>query len=249
MSEPDFDEIWINGSLLGSLVEGADCDIEIDEHGVSSAQLNYSCRFDKAVELAQAVAVHPVYDWLIRKKVKITREEALMARVNISFAGIEDTGDEGSEPVYALEGAANSEPIETHSKFEEVAGKWDDATTWKNGAKFVADPSSDDKGRFIGFVPTPGVPNKKAGNRSYLAGGVIYTETKTYSSESLDRITINLSKLCKIDDPPVSGFLPTLEGDANWLLFTVSAESVGKGMKLTRKWRASGENGWDTDWY
>jgi hypothetical protein len=134
-----------------------------------------------------------------------------------------------------------------------LAGDYQDDSTWKNGAKFVQ--TGDDAGRFLGFMakaPAEGAPeaaSAKAGVRSFIDGGFIYTETKVYNSKKADTVRIDMNRLYKIDVPPKSKILPKVSAKRNWLLVGCSVQEVGRGMRVTKRWRLSGANGWDEDIY
>lgn len=247
----DFSQIWINGELLGELVEDVPAEIIVDRYGVSSAQLTYQCEFDRAIELLTGLNAHPAYPWLFAKTARVTREEALLGRIVVDYEGVDESTnyDEEVRKVYSVEGATSSEPNESHPRFVFIAGRWDDQSSWKKGAMFQT--TGDDKGKFLGFQPllSDGESNPKAGQKSYLMGNVIFTETRTYSYRSLSSIRISAEKLGRIDTPPNVVMCPDLPDGFNWLLITFTAEQVGRGMKLTRKWRSSGPHGWDEDWY
>lgn len=252
------EELWKGGELLGSLLEDVPYEIIIDKYGVGSTTMHYQCFFHKAVSLISAMRRHPSYRWLVLKQATISREEASLARVKLDYEGVEEgefnfDDDEEVQAEYSLEGQEATEPIEAHPKFVDVlAGDYADDSTWKNGAMFMQD--GPDAGRFLGFmakeiVDGPDAPSNKAGVRSYIDGGFIYSETKVYSSAKADLVRIDMNRLFKIDNPPKSKILPRVAAKRNWLLVGCAVTQVGDGMRVTKRWRLSGAKGWDKDIY
>jgi hypothetical protein len=255
----DTSRILYIGSSLATLVEGVDHSIEIDDSGVGSAVLEYTCKYDDAIRLVRALKVHPEFSWLMRKKATIRRIEGYLATVSVNFEGVDPepspgsngpgmpeqaTGEDGELVTYTLEGATDSEPIETHPDFPEFAGKPADPATWKNGAEF------DKKtGEFLGFRPLiSGAPNPKAGIKSYYSPGLVYTRVRTIPDRTKITQGINLASLGKIDTPPASYLLPNV-GTRTWLKSTARMETVGNGLRLHESWKLSGRAGWDADIY
>lgn len=281
---PSFEEIWKNGELLATLLEGSDATIEMDKYEVASGTITYQCQWDLAVQLVREIARHPTYSWLVMKKATIKRDVAYMANVTVTYEGVDPTtpssggstvssggsggsgsggsgsgsGDGGGveneglvKRVYGMEGASAQEPIETHSKFTEMAGVWNDKSSWVHGAKFVPAGGGDDEGRFLGFMPTDnaGNPSPLAGMTNYITGSILYTEVRTYGYASSAIVAANMNGIGKISNPPSSSILPEVSDGRNWLLYTADAEEVGDGMKITRKWRLSGPGGWNNGIY
>lgn len=256
---PDLSKIvYLSGGALASLVEDVDHTIELDETGVGSAVLQYTCGYDNAIRLVRQLKAHPEFTWLVRKKATIRRVPGYIAEVTVTFEGVDpepapsgvgpgndqEIGEEGESVTYSLEGAVDSEPIETHPDFPEFAGKPGDPATWKNGAEF------DKKtGEFLGFRPLiVGTPNPKAGIKSYLSPGLVYTRTRTIPDRTKLTQGINLSSLGKISTPPPSYLLPNV-GNRTWLKSTARMETVGNGLRLHESWKLSGRAGWDADIY
>jgi len=259
---PASDIVWINGQALATLLEDVPASVEFDKVGVGSASLSYSCLWEHAVDLVAEIDEHPDFPWLVRKSAKITREEANLARVSVSFEGIppSKTGSEDGNPEYSLDGSTQSEPIATHHNFRLFAGK---PTAPLNGAVFenikdgtivdASSPASTDEGyRFKEFElvasdPPPSKP--KAGITSFEQKGIIYSETTTYPTNDVSEVMTNMNKLGEIDDPPDSPILPDVATGRTWLLASCTVKTVGKGMSVVRQWKLSGRKGWDTDIY
>ena len=251
--------VYLSGGALASLVEDVDHTIELDETGVGSAVLQYSCGYEHAVRLVRALRAHPEFPWLTRKKATIKRVPGYIAEVTITFEGVdpdpspsgtgsgaqeEALSEDGESVTYSLEGAVDSEPIETHPNFPDFAGKPGDPATWVNGAEF------DKKtGEFLGFRPLiAGTPNPRAGIKSYLSPGLIYTRVRTIPDRTKITQGVNLSALGRISTPPPSYLLPNV-GNRNWLKTTARLESIGNGLRLHESWKLSGRNGWDEEIY
>jgi hypothetical protein len=255
------------GKSLATLIESAEASITYDEDGIASAELNYTVLWASAPALVESMVAHPDFPFLIRKAAKITRMDANMAKVSVSFEGVDpEKNDDDDSARYSVKGSTSNEPIESHPNFSTFAGKWDDQATWVNGATFIK-KGQKDEGKFLGFKPPSsdgsggsggggsggsgaGTGNSKAGTKSYLGGGMIFRQTKTYGrTTSGDSVAAQLAKLGKVDEPPrVSSFVEVPEG-RDWLLITCSVDQAGEGIKVTREWRLSGRNGWDQDIY
>lgn len=248
---PDLSSIVYVGGSLAQLREDVPHTIEIDETGVASAQLTYNCQFDLAVVLVKQLQRHPDYAWLVRKKATIDREEGYIAKVVVTFEGIDPTpppdaptNENGEIVTYAVQASTDAEPIETHPSFYSFAGKPNDKTTWINGAYF------DPEGQFKGFrAPNATGQNKKAGIRSYLSPGLVYIVTTTRSQANHSVVGIALAGLGHIDTPPNSIVMPTVEAGRNWLKIGADVETIGDGIRITERWKLSGRGGWDTDLY
>lgn len=247
--------IYINSSALASLVETPDAEIEIDERGISSAKLSYQCGYDYAVDLVTRLYRHPEFSWLRRKKATIKREEGCIARVDVTFEGVNPesgtgggTGETGSEEdptnfSASLASSTDTDPIESHPKFLQMAGTPSDPTTWVNGAKF------DKKtGEFLGFSPTDAAVNRKAGVRSFLTPSLVYSVTTTFPDKAQASPTL-ARRVGVIAKPEESSVLPKPGGSYNWLRIAQNAEPVGVGVKVTAQYRLSGKDGWDPDIY
>ncbi len=254
----NYEQLWHNGQLLGELTEKVKNEVNFDKFGVASATLHYQCFFDLAPQLISNLLYHPVFPWLVRHTAKISREEAGYATVVINFRGVplEETQPNNNtfKKTYSLEGATSQEPIETHPRFSEFAGDPEDKTTWENGATFteqkVTDKEGEDTGKvsykFNGFSPSlqDGSANPFAGVKSYLEPSFVYTETETLAKADIEDITLNMNQLGETSTPPSSNILPVVKEPRDWILVSASVEEVGEGVKITRKWKLSGRNGW-----
>lgn len=255
---PASDIIYINGDVLATLLEDVPATIDFDEEGIAGAQLNYTVLWEFAPALVSVLKEHPDYSWLIRKKARVTREEACLAKVSVDFEGIPPTEEEeegeGPTPTetdYSLDGSTSSDPIETNKNFPTFAGTWDNPL---NGAVFVPanseEPISATNYKFKEFaVVEPQPAHPKTGVTTYETFGVVYTETRTFAEANLVSIALGLNQLGKISTPPPSNYLPPVEAPRNWLLNSAKITRIGVGMKVSRSWKLSGPNGWDPDIY
>jgi hypothetical protein len=248
--------IYLNNSAMATLVESTDAEVEIDERGIASAKLSYHCKYDSAVELVKRLYYHPEYTWLRRKKAVIKREEGCVARVDATFEGVDPesgsgggTGESGSEEdpfnlQATLTASTDTDPIESHPKFLQIAGTPSDPTTWLNGARFDKKTSE-----FLGFSPTDGAPNKKAGVKSFLSPSMIYSVTKVYPDQEQAGPALAKRVGVIVNSPPSSPVRPNPGGTRRWLRTAITAEQVGAGVKVTEQYRLSGQEGWDPDIY
>jgi hypothetical protein len=137
-------------------------------------------------------------------------------------------------PVYELLASTSEEPIETHRKFEEIAGT---EAAPLNGAKF------DENGLFIGFGRTTDGTNEFMGVDSFLAVGWIYrmsyftTDTKNISGYVVGRIVSKPSGA------------PDIGPDRSWLLIRSDRIRKGHLYQIVHEFRMSGEKGWNKTLY
>ena len=253
------------GDQLVTLLESPDASISMDDMGVTAATMSFSVQYQLAVQAIATLRRHPDYEWLIRTSAEVKRGLGGVANVVCKFEGVDPAGDyeQGKEDkrrvVYSLQGATSSMPIETHPEFHTFAGNPLAPDTWVNGASFVSDPEADDYGRFLGFTAklvkddnNNVVASQKAGITSYLEAGYLFTETRVYStSPTSSSISQLMNNLGEIDEPDSVEEIVNLNPRANynWLLVTCDVETIGEGMRITRKWRLSGRRGWDPQIY
>ena len=245
--------IWINGSVLATLMETVPATLEFDDVGLVSGTITYLVKWPFAAALVRQLRYHPDYSWLKRVSATITREEADCARVEVEFEGI-DPNDEDEEDKYkySLEGTVSQEPIESHPNFHNFAGDWKKPNMEVSAPRFQTEVGPD-KGKFLGFTPIivdPGgageIINRFAGIESYLSPGFIYTERYVEAKVDEEDIEIDMNKLGEVDDPPDSDILPDLNPDSDyeWLLIGATVREVGDGVEVMKKWRLSGRRGW-----
>jgi hypothetical protein len=169
-----------------------------------------------------------------------------------SYAGVNYENLE--KPSYELIIGMEEQPISTHPKFLTIAGK---PSAPVNGALFIDPstgyPSADNTlAVFDSFYPyVDGSLNRKAGIESYLDAVMTYREN--YVSYSLPHV----SGFGEISgDVPGPGFRGSL-GRRNWLYvgFTYRRRGDPSGVvnrvvyEISREWKLSGRNGWDTQIY
>lgn len=240
------DVVYVGSGIIGRLVEGLDHTIEVDETGVSSAELTYHCIWTEATRLIRTVTRHPDFNWLLKKKATISRRPGNIAEVRITFKGVDpeqgtssEGGESGEIVTFSIENAANAEPIETHPDFDTFAGEWDDPSTWANGATFSP------KGVFEGFAA--GSP--KSGVKSFLNPGLVYVRTRVIPklASGMNLSQADLGK--RVAALPASAIRPTMAAGVDFLKISAEIELVGEGVRIVEKWKSSGPNGWDTDIY
>lgn len=239
-------QVWEGTQLVGTLIESPEAELIIDKSGVAGATLNFMSDFDGVEGLIRQRSRHPDFGWLLLKEARVRREEANACKVRITYEGVSDDGivrlggSGGSNPRYSLKGSTSTSPIETNPNFETVAGTAEDE---KDGVEW------DDKGNFEKFTTylSDGSKNRKAGTTQWLQPGLIYEETVTLHNKT--GVKALVKELGRISDPPKSAVLPTDLGNRNWLMADATAKQVGDGVELTRRWKLSGPNGWDEDWY
>ncbi len=236
---------------MAVLNEDVPAEIVMDDTGVASCAQTYNCEWQYAVALVKQVRRHPDFDWLLRTKATITREEAYKAVVRIEFQGVEpdqvdgSTGETGETTVFAIEGTMDSEPIEAHPNFKTFAGEWDDASTWDNGAEFDLET-----GAFKGFRPTVGPDaNTFGGVRSFMNPGMIYSRVRTIPSVIATTVGISMTSIGNIEAPPPSKYLPTVDSGRNWLKIGCDISRVGDGVQISERWKLSGPGGWNANIY
>src|SRR6185503_10583493 len=199
------------GNQLTTLIEGPDSSLDLDENGKVTAIVNYKTKRQMALIVALRSARHPDYPMLVRKTINIQFEPPDWANVSVKFEGAVTSSAEtepGVKKTYSISGTTGNEPIETHEQFPTFGGK---PPTGKKGTNDKG-ATFDDAGKFTGFAVQDidndldyyGTdPNLNlAGVRSYLAPGVIYTETATYNGAGRADAPSNLDNLGKIDTPP-----------------------------------------------
>ena len=225
------------GDQLGTLVEDVAAEITFDYWGVGGATEHYYTQYEKSVYLIQAKKFHSTFAWLKRKTASVTREEAGLCKVTINYEGVPP---ETNDKVYKVTNATSTEPIDSHPDFITLIGG-------KKGAK-LHNAQFSEEGEFERFpiLEEDGTTkNPKAGVKSYLLAGIVYEETWTVGSTGLFSSDILLG-VGKIQTPPYSSLFPS---GRNWLLTNCDISEKGLGYIITRKWRRSGPNLWDTDIY
>ncbi len=142
----------------------------------------------------------------------------------------------------SLEGTDNEEPIETHPKFADLFKKY--KGHYQPGTKRFDyfDPT------LSGGVTKDGVQkNPLYGVTHFLAVGLIWTHTQV-----MRELPSNLlARVDCIDKPIGFGAMqpPSLSGRRNWLQLAPNAAQRGNVIQVTKRWLASGRNGWNEDVY
>jgi hypothetical protein len=234
--------IWIGTDLAGYLLEDVPATIDIDESGVAKGSLTFTSRYDGAVGLVLAVTEHPTYPWLQRTTATVTREEGDSAKIVVNYEGV--TPSPGDEEVpaerkqYSLKVTAGNEPIETHPQFFAMITNF----------RAIIDKEDDKFKGFPAYLDAEKTQrNPMAGVKNYLVPGLIYEESYTDPDGNVDLGAL-FGTMGAISVPPSSGVLPNIPG-RNWLMVGGSVSKVGDGLKVTRSWRMSGDDGWNPSIY
>ena len=229
--------------VKGAAIRQIEERFETDRFGVDSIQLK--------VEIPDAVfpsavlapfAAHPDYSTMALARRSGARTRPGIWTVTYFFEGFLF---ELPDPYYELQGSLDQEPIESHPDFiTDIAGK---PSAPLNGAVFV-DPETgqvttdDDIGVFREFAATlAGAVNPKGGIEAFWSPGA---EWRAMSFTTTRPTT--LGDLGKIDSP--DGPNPTLSG-RNYLRWSEIYTRRGHIYQVTKTWKLSGRNGWDSDIY
>lgn len=246
----------LQGNQLYAILESEESEVSVDETNNARAKVTYTGRWPDAATLALSVNVHPEFTALIRKGFSVQRVSPKLAKVVIEFEGVvNEEGDE--EPAiytrYTLNGTTSSEPIETHPKFPDFGGEPETQGTKDTNSKGAM---FDELGRFLGFaIDTDDngyyvdANRNKAGVKSYLGPGFVYSEEATYNRLAVETIALNMNNLGNIDTPPNSNILPSVKAPRDWILIGAEITDAGEGVVFKRSWRLSGKRGWDKDIY
>jgi hypothetical protein len=253
-----------------ALTEDTPREIVFNEYGICGASIYLSGSYSTAKSTVAGMKTYPDLDYLKRKSAKITRMEAGMCTAVVIFEGVPPLSSGGAgggahPPKYSLKSTMTTSPIETHPKFNNFAGYWNDVKTWKHGAMFETKDA--DRGTFKGFKPMSATASSGgsgsgtaadqalwAGVKSYEEPGLIFEETTLYptapnSSGGGIAGGVGMAKLGLIDTPPNVSKYVSLDSKRNWLLVACDIEQIGFGIKVVKRWRLSGRNGWNPDIY
>jgi len=203
--------------------------LEFDEFGIAASSMQWTGLWTLAPAFVNSVTKHPDFSWLKKKGGQVFREEAGWATIQINFEGLPP---ETNAKFYKLSGATNSEPIQTHPRFDEFG-------LTANGAIFDSET-----GAFGGWLPLiAGEINVFAGMENYLAPGLLYEEKWVLGRSSKEAHIFD--KLGEIDKPSASQQLPTYSR-RNWLFIGGDSEPVGDGAIFFRRWQLSGPRKWNS---
>jgi hypothetical protein len=171
-------------------------------------------------------------------------------------------GDEDEEdilPTYNTSNVTQSEPIESHDNFKTLSStEWGEVADYKAG-RIIRDPEDATKfkkqkydgevykGFTEDFTPTDlQIELFLALDKGFTAfHSPRIVHTKSYTSDT-DLSAATWNKVGKIDTPSNA---PTLGGDRNWLFMGANSDNTGNVFEIEMEWMASGETGWDSDYY
>lgn len=213
------------------VLEQVDEVVEFNDFGVARATQVFEINYDIATGEVDKRTRHPRYPWLKRKAGTIKRLPANSSMVSISYEGVPP---ETNEKFYSLKASLSSAPLATHPKFNLFAVE-------ANGAIF------DGENRFQGWeMEIDGEKNPFYGVESWLVPGFIYEENWV-RGRSVGEAN-EFEKSGEIDTPPSSPAKIRI-GTRNWLFLGGDLKIIGDGSKMTRQWRLSGPDGWNSDIY
>jgi hypothetical protein len=245
-----------------SLTETVGSQIVINEDGIGSATVEYFCDKDSAVSAANGMVAHPDFNWLKRKTVTITMEEA-NAKITATFEGVPPQGSGGtggntnpdkqgqSAPKYSLKAGTESIPITQHPNFD----AWTNTPQKRKalGARFKTALEPTDTGNSTNKEVFEGFERKNTelsrvfyGVKSYLAPSLVFQESILFESRSVAQTS--LLALGRVDQPPdaIKHFVVLPEVANLWLLIGCDMEEIGFGYRVTRQWRLAGNrDGWN----
>ncbi len=162
--------------------------------------------------------------------------------VTYKYEGYLSTPSE--QPTYSLSGTLSESDIRLHPKILSLIGT---PSNPKNGAIFLdpatGKPTKDNSlGVFKEFPATiNGDRNPKGGVEAYMVPGLIWQ--KTYISNGPPD---DVTRIGRKDTP--EGPCPSVS-PRNWMLWEVSYTRRGQVYQITKSWRMSDRNGWDSDIY
>lgn len=216
-------------------------DLMTDIYGLSTCSTVAKCATTSPTAIPAMFSVHPIYTFLNLERRRVSIENGYYV-IQGDYAGV----DGSPFAIYELCLGLGEEPIQTHPRFDEIAGS---PSAPINGAKFLdfetqRISTDDDRGIFVEFSPyNGGVLNPKGGISSFLdMSQAVWRERYVSRSRPGD-----IAFVGHISFP--SGPVPGLGSGQNWLYAGVTYEQRGLAYTVSREWRASGFRGWDSDIY
>lgn len=207
---------------------------------------------------------HSYAPWLKCKNASVKYGDGGYYAVELSYKGVYQ---ETATAIYSIEAGTSEEPIATHPKFAEIAGKpseTDPALGFVPSTGAVFSGTNDLEATFEKFVRTgdsnDGTQDDSlVGLSGYLHPDIIFTEQRTLGrgldsgdiKQLIDDIGERYDNVHDtIIDPTgqttdIPEFFPEDFDEANFLLISADYEPQGDGGVLTRKWRMSGRYGWN----
>lgn len=216
------------GALLDEPIKQADSSFSIKNDGTIEATTTYKTESQYIDSLPQVGDEHPEDSRIKCYERRITYDSLDLITCACSYFGI--AAKKQSDPTFDYVGGVNSDPIETHNRFNNIAG---DSTTPQNGARF-----DEQTNEFLGFAGADA--GKFAGVSNFLTPAVNVNVTY-WTTEKPD-----LSLRMKQYDVPEIGKdifrkMPTVK---NYLLVDMPYRQVGDLYQVTEQYMGSGDRGW-----
>ena len=214
--------------------------------GLVTYRVQYKCDKAEIFDLLPDLGSQdPDHDFLYLDRIEAIEENLELATCSLVYAGTVRPAEE-EPPVFDLSLTTATRPIETHPAFFSAAGDFGTSLVDAAGgtgdgyANFDATTKT-----FLGFgnLATGGL----IGVTEYLDANQL-TWSKTYLTKTQPT---DLSDVGKIDTPDsdTSNPVPTLGTGQNWLYVGLTWQKRGIIYQVTKNWRASGLNGWNTNIY
>jgi hypothetical protein len=245
--------------------------IKMTEFGATNATTTFARRREEETTneqiddqaLQMIGKTHHYAEWLICIKASV-RHEIGMSYISCTYEGIYDDLEATK---YSIEMSLSEEPIDTHPKFGEMAGKpsqMDEQLGYVPTTGAVFTGKNDLQDTFEEFLRTGDdnngrQPESLVGMTQYLRPDIVFVERRTLGEGLTETATKNLiddlgQRFTKVPERMTSpsgtsvdipDFLPSDYNEADWLLISADYQPKGNGGILVRKWRLSGRYGWN----
>jgi hypothetical protein len=200
----------------------------------------YVVNAGEGVSFAQGFTggTHSPYDYCFFDSAEVTSLEGGYESVTINYKGFWNN----RYSTISIQSSTNTDPIDSHPEFCEFGG---DKEEPKNGAIFRDDETFDKFELYIGSKL-----NEFAGVKSYLSPNYIVTEKIEYAFATFE----DLKSIGRVQSPGGAGggaqkARNLARGQRNFLVTSVSWQAYGQGCIVTKNYRLSGKNGWDSEIY
>lgn len=210
------------------LIHQTDNTYIIKNDGTIEASLTFKCTKENLIDLPDIDDNHPEDGRLQCYNKAITYGNLNVVTCVCSYFGM--APQTHTDPVFDYQGGTSSEPIETHDRFDNLAGT---SASPKNGAVFG------DDGSFKSFSGDGA--NKLLGVQYYLTPAV--NVSVTYWTRKVP----DLSRRMKIYKEPEIGkdLFKRVPNVKNYLLVDMPYRRVGDLYQVTEQYMGSGSRGWN----
>lgn len=248
--------------------------VQLSEFGATEATNTFALRRsgdaeeninEKADNLAVSLIgeKHHYANWLICEKASVSHQVGV-SYVTCNYKGVYKDVEATK---CSIEMSVTEEPIDTHPKFAEFAGK---PSEMDDNVKYVPDTGAVFSGKndlidtFQEFVTTGNDNNGRqtdslVGIEQWVKPEIVFVEQRTLGDGLTQSATQNLidnlgERFGSVPDRMTSPsgrtkdipeFVPSDYKEADWLLISSDYVPSGEGGILTRKWRLSGMYGWN----